>query len=44
MFARELLGDLIVDGILAVRRYEARTYAGAEAEDVAAAFRLAFRC
>ena len=43
-FARELLGDLIVDGILAVRRYESRTYAGAEAEDVAAAFRLAFSC
>jgi glutamine synthetase len=43
-FARGLLGDLIVDGTLSVRRYETRTFAGAEPEDVAAAFRMAFSC
>ena len=42
--ARELLGDLIVDGTLAVRRYEQRTYADVAPEDVAAVFRLAFSC
>ncbi len=40
--ARELLGDVIVDGTLAVRRYEQRTYGSADPEQVAAAFRLAF--
>jgi glutamine synthetase len=42
--ARELFGDMIVDGTLAVRRYEQRTYGGASAEDVASVFRLAFSC
>lgn len=40
--ARDLLGDLIVDGTLAVRRYEQRTYESSDADEVAAAFRLAF--
>ena len=40
--ARRLLGDLIVDGTLAVRRYEQRTYGSAEPDEVADAFRLAF--
>ena len=42
--ARELLGDLIVDGTLAVRRYEQRTYGGAAPDDLTAAFRMAFSC
>ena len=42
--ARELLGDLIVDGTLAVRRYEQRTFSGSTPEEVAAVFRLAFSC
>jgi glutamine synthetase len=42
--ARAILGDLIVDGTLAVRRYEQRTYGGAAPEDVTAAFRMAFSC
>ena len=37
-------GDLIVDGTLAVRRYEQRTYGDADPEDVAAVCRLAFSC
>ena len=44
VFARELLGDLIVDGTLAVRRYEQRTYGGAAPDDLTAAFRMAFSC
>lgn len=40
--ARDLLGDLIVDGTLAVRRYEERTYGAADADAVAATFRMAF--
>ena len=40
--ARDLLGDLIVDGTLAVRRYEQRTFGATEPDEVAAAFRLAF--
>jgi glutamine synthetase len=40
--ARELLGDLIVDGTLAVRRYEQRTFGDAAPDEVAAAFRMAF--
>ena len=40
--ARDLLGDLIVDGTLAVRRYEQRTYESSDADEVAAAFRQAF--
>ncbi len=43
-FARELLGELIVDGTLAVRRYEQRTYGSATPEDLTAAFRMAFSC
>ena len=39
--ARELLGDLVVDGTLAVRRHEQRTY-GADPAAAAAALRLAF--
>jgi glutamine synthetase len=42
--ARDILGELIVDGTLAVRRYEQRTYGDAAAEDVTAAFRMAFSC
>lgn len=42
--ARELLGDLAVDGTLAVRRHEHRTYGEASPEEVAAVFRLAFSC
>jgi len=42
--ARELLGDLIVDGTLAVRRYEQRTYGGAAPDDLTATFRMAFSC
>lgn len=40
--ARDLLGNLIVDGTLAVRRYEQRTFGATEPDEVAAAFRLAF--
>ncbi len=40
--ARGLLGDLIVDGTLAVRRHEQRTYGSAPPEQAAAALRLAF--
>lgn len=39
--ARELLGDLVVDGTLAVRRHEQRTY-GDDPVAAAAALRLAF--
>lgn len=39
--ARELLGDLVVDGTLAVRRHEQRTY-GADPAAAATALRLAF--
>ena len=42
--ARRLLGDSVVDGTLAVRRYEHATYGAADPEDVAAAFRLVFSC
>jgi glutamine synthetase len=42
--ARRILGDSIVDGTLAVRRYEQRTYSDADPETVAAACRLAFSC
>ena len=42
--ARELLGPEIVDAVLAVRRYEQRTYADADPEAVAAVCRLAFSC
>jgi glutamine synthetase len=42
--ARDILGELIVDGTLAVRRYEQRTYGDATEEDVTAAFRMAFSC
>lgn len=40
--ARRLLGDVIVDGTLAVRRHEQQTYSGADPEVVAAVFRQAF--
>lgn len=39
--ARDLLGDLVVDGTLAVRRHEQRTYGG-DPEAAAGALRLAF--
>jgi glutamine synthetase len=39
--ARELLGDLVVDGTLAVRRHEQRTY-GDDPAAAATALRLAF--
>ena len=39
--ARELLGDLVVDDTLSVRRHEQRTY-GADPAAAAAALRLAF--
>jgi glutamine synthetase len=42
--ARELLGPEIVDAVLAVRRYEQRTYGDADPEVVAAVCRLAFSC
>jgi glutamine synthetase len=42
--ARALLGSVIVDGTLAVRRYEHRTYGDATPADAAAVFRLAFSC
>jgi glutamine synthetase len=42
--ARRLLGDLIVDGTLAVRRSEQASYAQATPEDVTAVFRMAFSC
>lgn len=42
--ARDLLGDLIVNGTLAVRRYEQRTYGAVAREDAAAVFRLAYSC
>jgi glutamine synthetase len=42
--ARDLLGDLIVDGTLAVRRHEQRAYSTSTPEEVGAAFRLAFSC
>jgi glutamine synthetase len=42
--ARDILGELIVDGTLAVRRYEHATFAGAAPDDVTAAFRMAFSC
>ncbi len=42
--ARELLGPEIVDAVLAVRRYEQRTYGDADPEAVAAVCRLAFSC
>ena len=35
---------MIVDGTLAVRRYEQRTYGAADPVDVAPVFRLAFSC
>ncbi len=38
------MGDLIVDGTVAVRRYEQRTYGKADTEDVADIFRQAFSC
>ena len=40
--AHELLGDTIIEGTLAVRRHEQRTYGSADPEKVAAVFRLAF--
>jgi glutamine synthetase len=40
--ARELLGDMIVDGTLAVRGYEQRVYGALDPTDLTAAFRLAF--
>ncbi len=40
--ARAVLGDVIVDGTLAVRRYEQRTYGTSDPAEVASAFRLAF--
>jgi glutamine synthetase len=42
--AGELLGPEIVDAVLAVRRYEQRTYGDADPEAVAAVCRLAFSC
>jgi glutamine synthetase len=42
--ARSILGDSIVEGTLAVRRYEHTTYGHADPETVAAAYRLAFSC
>jgi glutamine synthetase len=42
--ARAILGDAVVDGTLAVRRYEQRTYADAAPDAVTAACRLAFSC
>jgi len=44
LLARELLGDLIVDGTLAVRRYEHATFGSAAPDDLTAAFRMAFSC
>ena len=40
--ARRLLGDVVVDGTLAVRRHELQAYSGADPDVVAAAFRQAF--
>jgi glutamine synthetase len=42
--ARRILGDAIVDGTLAVRRYEHTTYGDADPEAAAAAYRLVFSC
>jgi glutamine synthetase len=42
--ARRILGDSIVDGTLAVRRYEHTTYGDADPEAAAAAYRLVFSC
>lgn len=42
--ARELLGPEIVDAVLAVRRYEQKTYGDADPDAVAATYRLAFSC
>jgi glutamine synthetase len=42
--AGELLGPEIVDAVLAVRRYEQRTYGDADPDAVAAVCRLAFSC
>lgn len=41
---RALLGDSITDGVLAVRRYEQRTFGALDPSAVADVFRLAFSC
>jgi glutamine synthetase len=42
--ARKILGNVIVDGTLSVRRYEQRTYGSAPAGEVADVLRMAFSC
>jgi glutamine synthetase len=42
--ARSILGDSIIEGTLAVRRYEHRTYGDVDPEAVAAVYRLVFSC
>jgi glutamine synthetase len=41
---RDLLGDTITDGVLAVRRYEQRVFGNLNPADIADRFRLAFSC
>jgi glutamine synthetase len=43
-WVRMLFGDTITDGVLAVRRYEQRTFGDLDAAAMAGAFRMAFSC